>query len=151
METITDWFLDRFLLLSASSLVLVSICLSNTLLRLSVTPLTTDGSLLALYKADNVSSICWTVSSAESYTRLELVSSVPSRLILVSGGVLLNNDLSGDLEEIVGEGDLDDDDSLQISNQFVNVLTVLTTLDTLENDSKADVDNLDLFGDFNKL
>ena len=31
------------------------------------------------------------------------------------------------------------------------VLTVLTTLDTLENDSKADVDNLDLFGDFNKL
>ena len=79
------------------------------------------------------------------------MSSVPSRLILVSGGVLLNNDLSGDLEEIVGEGDLDDDDSLQISNQFVNVLTVLTTLDTLENDSKADVDNLDLFGDFNKL
>ena len=69
----------------------------------------------------------------------------------MSGGVLLNNDLSGDLEEIVGEGDLDDDDSLQISNQFVNVLTVLTTLDTLENDSKADVDNLDLFGDFNKL
>ena len=113
----TDWFLEWFLLLSASSLVLVSICLSNTVCKLSVTPLTTEGCLLALNSDDNVSSRCLTVSSSEVDTRLESnVSSVWSRVELVSGDVLLNSGLAKELEEIIDVGvDLDDGECLQIS------------------------------------
>ena len=99
-----------------SSLVLVSICLSNTVCNVSATPLATDGCLLALNRDDNVSSKCWTVSSAEVDTEVESWgSSVSSRLILVSGGVLLNNGLGKEQEEIMDVGEVDLGEGLQVS------------------------------------
>ena len=65
-----------------------------------------------------MSSKCLTVSSAAVDTKFESWgSSVWSRLILVSGGVLLNNSLGKEQEEIMDVGDeVDlDNDCLQVS------------------------------------